>query len=564
MMRNKGISLLIPILFLAMIALLLSVPQESAFAQLRFRADAQELTPWYQEEEDRYYLFLPSFLSQQPLSVSHPWYIRYEWEGADAGTDMPMDQDITVKAAFLFNRQKTYTLHLLPCSAKQTICIDAQEGMLSYLHADQEHVQNGFVTFWDENGRKEYAGKAAISGRGNSTWENEKKPYDLRFSEPIRLGLFEDIQKLCLFAEHFDTSKMRNAAAYRAGQILELPYASAYAYADLFLNGQYMGLYGMTTKEEYTKHIEEDSIQAVFELSVTGKGQVFTTDAGKGIRVYYGDPDLVCYKVEAMEAALAAQDPQALLEHIDLASWAEKYAMDELFYNYDLSLTSEYFYLDREGKIRCMLPWDYDWTLHARLYPYSMATEYALCAYYNLPNWYSQLLELEVFREAVCKIYDSVYTEDFFREINRYLAECEQELGDSWYSDLVRWKDSQLGSQRSGAQLSDQPPKITQALPARLEFLKTLFHNWEEHCLITFWSDQDGEIQPFKLQLILPKGDFTPYQESVRKSVYPPAGCQMLGVYTEDGVPLEEITVITEDTPLYVRSISSQEEVNHE
>lgn len=569
MIRNKGISLLIPILFLAMLALILSVPQEEAFSQIRFQAESSELslTPWYHEGEDRYYLFLPSFLSQDDLSPAHPWYIRYEasWKGEEKS--MPLDQDITVKASFLFGRHRTYTLRLLHCSAERTICIDAKEGTLEYLHADQGREKNVYITFWNQSGLREYEGKTAMSGRGNSTWEWDKKPYNLEFPNPIAVGPFVEIQKLCLLAEFYDLTMMRNAAAYRTAQMLDFPYASPYIYADLFVNGEYLGLYGITTKQEYTKHIAEDGIQAVFELSTSGKGQEFYTDTGKPIRVRYGSEDLIRYKVEAMESALEAQDPDALRQHIDLSSWAKKYAMDELFYNYDLSLTSEYFYLDPEGLIRCMLPWDYEWILYPRMYPHTMETEYALCGYYNLPSWYSALLELEPFREAVREAYDSTYTDDFFGELREYLKSCEEEIRDSWLNDQLRWWDAYQAVHKlspGSISLSQQSDSLLSGLSLRLAFLKNLFHHWEDYCLITFWSDLDGEITPFKLQLIAPKGDFTPYHEPIQKSVYAPAGCQMLGVYTEDGVPLEEITVITEDTPLYVRSISSQEEVNHE
>lgn len=563
MIRTKGISLLIPLLFLAMVALILAAPREDAFSQIQFQAEdaSLTLTPWYQETEEKYYLVLPSFLSKEDLSITHPWYIRCYTDWSEASGD------ISFRTSFLWGRQRTHSLRLMSCSAGQTICIDAQEGMLSYLHADQDHAQKVFVTFWDDSGQQEYAGKTTISGRGNSTWEWEKKPYNLDFSNPVTLGPFEEVSKLCLFAEYYDLSKLRNAAAYHTGQVLDIPYASPYTYADLFVNGEYLGLYAMATKTEYRKHLTSDGITAVFELSTSGKGTEFTSDSGKTIRVYYGDEALIQYKVESMEKALKARDLDTLEQHMDLDSWAKKYAMDELFYNYDLSLTSEYFYLDGGGKIRCMLPWDYEWILYPRMYPYTMASEQALCAYYNLPNWYSSLLELEPFRASVREAYDSVYTEDFLQDLNAYLTRCEGELRDSYYADQLRWQDAYAVSHHltpGSAGLSGQADFFTRGLSQRLAFLKELFHNWDEYCLVTFWTEIDGQVTPFNLQLILPKGDFTAYHEAISQSLYPPTGYSYSGPYTEDGIAMEEILTLTENTALYLHCLPEESEVNHD
>lgn len=590
MMRNKGPSLLIPVLFLAMLVLVGSALGQNAdsFFSLRFRADAQDLTltPWYSEEEDCYYLFLPSFVSPSQLTVTHPWYTRMDSGSADTG-DLPLDQDIPFQISFLWERPRTYTLRLLPCSAEQTICIDAQDGLLSYLGADKQHAQNAFVTFWDGSGQREYAGKTTMSGRGNSTWEHwEKKPYNLNFSQSVTVGPFDQADQLCLLAEYVDSSKLRNALAYHMAQELDFPYSSPYVYADLFVNGEYLGLYGVATKSEYKKHLEEDGIQAVFELTFLEKENTFHTDGGKGLRIYCGDQSLIQYHAEGMEQALENRDPEALAQHIDLESWAEKYALDELLYNYDLSKASEYYYLDDGDRIRCMLPWDYEWTLYPRLSSNQMSTEYALCGYYYFSNWsgslkesepmgdvvfpvsdgayaeykvaswYGSLLQIEPFREAVLQTYENVYTDAFFDEITGYLEACRQEIRDSRRSDLVRWSGAYLRSHGAVPWESAyfaRPQALAEDLTGRLDYLKALFSNWEDYCLVNFWADISGDISPFKLQLLIPKGDFTVYHELIANSVYAPDGYTMEGVYAQDGTPLESILTVTEDTPLFIR-----------
>ena len=446
MMRNKGYSLLILTLSLSMVILIFCAMsfQEDAFSQLQFQAEDPDLTlsPWYDENEDRYTLFLPAFLTPSQLTVSHPWYLRWE---ADLAEPFPLEQDVTLRVSTLWGSEHTYSLCLFPCSAQQTICIDAQEGLLDYLHADKDHAQNVYVTFWGGTGQREYAGKTTMSGRGNSTWSNwEKKPYNLNFSQPVTVGPFDQADQLCLLAEYVDSSKLRNALAYHMAQELDFPYTTPYVYADLFLNGEYLGLYGVATKSEYKKHLETDGIQAVFELTFLEKSNTFHTDGGKGLRIYYGDQSLIQYHTEGMEQALDAQDPDSLTQYIDLESWAKKYAINELLYNYDMNKASEYYYLDNGDRIRCMLPWDFEWTLYPRLSSGEMAEEYALCGYYyfsnwsastdepelltgsdapvysgsyrdfKLASWYGSLLQIEPFREAVLQTYESAYTDESF------------------------------------------------------------------------------------------------------------------------------------------------------
>lgn len=602
MMRNKGVSLLIPVLFLAMLVLVATALGENAdaFSSLHFRADAQDLTlsPWYSEEEDRYYLFLPSFVSPSQLTVTHPWYTRIDPGSADTG-DLPLDQDIRFQVSFLWGQPRTYILRLLPCSAEQTICIDAQEGLLSYLNADKEHAQNAFVTFWDGSGQREYAGKTTMSGRGNSTWAHwEKKPYNLNFSQNVTVGPFHQADQLCLLAEYVDFSKLRNALAYHMAEVLDFPYPSPYVYADLFVNGEYQGLYGVATKSEYKKHLEEDGIQAVFELTSVEKENSFYTDGGKRVRIYCGDQSLIQYHTEGMEQALESRDPEALAQHIDLTSWAEKYAMDELLYNYDLTIASEYFYLDGSDRIRCMLPWDYEWTLYPRLSTNQISTEYALCGYYyltpwsgsgneseplddddfqvyegaytdyKLAGWYGSLLQIEPFREAVLQTYENTYTDAFFGELSDFLEDCKREIRDSRHSDLVRWSGAYLRSHKGipdETPYFDNPQTLVEDLTGRLDYLKTLFSHWEDYCLVSFWADIGDGVSPFKLQLLIPKGDFTVYHDLIASSVYAPDGYALEGVYAQDGTPLENILTVTEDTPLFLRlrPISPEAEVNH-
>lgn len=90
--------------------------------------------------------------------------------------------------------------------------------------------------------------EAEIRVRGNSTAEAEKKPYRLRFSrKQSLLGINgnAECKNWCLMADYFDPSMMRTSTAFRLGNTLleGKYYCSDYAYAEVYLNGEYQGVY---------------------------------------------------------------------------------------------------------------------------------------------------------------------------------------------------------------------------------------------------------------------------------------------------------------------------------
>ncbi len=553
-MRNKGISLLIPVLFLGMLLLVFSALsfQDTSLAQVDFQ-DTQHslsLAPCYDETSGQYYLYLPSFTSEDALRLSCPWYMRAEIHSeASASPTLSLETDLEVTLSYIWGEKQTCVLRLMRCSARETVYLEAQDGMQDHLHEDQTHESEVFVTFLSASGETQYRGSSFLSGRGNGTWLWEKKPYDMRFSDPVSIGPFSEVDKLCLLAEYTDLSKLRNSLGYYAGQLLNIPYASDYLYADVYLNGQYQGLYGIATKQEFEKHIEEDQIQAVFELTTSGKGELFYTDSGKAIRTRYGDAYAVYDQVFAMEKALQEQDWDTLYQIIDLSSWARKFALEEFLYNYDMSMTSQYFYLDPDGVIHCMLPWDYEWTLYSRLYPYDATEEYALSSCWNRPNWYAQLLESQQFRCAVSAVLEQSFTQELLDAFNQYLANCEEETAGSWRCDLIRWNAAYSRSHTT------PPGSTTQAeyreqfhryFTARLDFLKTLLAHWDSYHLISFYSQLGDSREEAKLQLILPTGaDLRPYHSRIMQSLAAPEGWELVSWATEDGQPLSSVTTVT-------------------
>jgi len=89
--------------------------------------------------------------------------------------------------------------------------------------------------------------KDRIRGRGNSTWGHPKKPYRLRFRENTSFFGLPARENWVLLAEFQDPTFLMNAAAFQLGRnVFELPYTCSYQHVQLYLNGAYQGVYGLT------------------------------------------------------------------------------------------------------------------------------------------------------------------------------------------------------------------------------------------------------------------------------------------------------------------------------
>ena len=95
----------------------------------------------------------------------------------------------------------------------------------------------------------------AIRGRGNSTWNLEKKPYRIKFKEKTRFLGHEraNAKKWTLLANHGDKSLIRNALASYIGDLCGQVFTPGARFVDLTMNGVYQGCYQISDQIEVRK-----------------------------------------------------------------------------------------------------------------------------------------------------------------------------------------------------------------------------------------------------------------------------------------------------------------------
>ena len=92
---------------------------------------------------------------------------------------------------------------------------------------------------------------AQIRGRGNSTWLwYDKKPYRIKFDVSSKMLGIKKNKDWVLLANYRDVTKMMNTYAFITADWMGLPYTSPVRYAELFINGEYRGLYQIAEQVE--------------------------------------------------------------------------------------------------------------------------------------------------------------------------------------------------------------------------------------------------------------------------------------------------------------------------
>lgn len=313
---------------------------------------------------------------------------------------------------------KDYKIKLINESKVASVFINTESGNLDFIHAQKGNEEEGFIEIADPSGITVYEGELEIKGRGNSTWQMEKKPYNIKLGDKTNLFGMGKTKKWSLIANHGDDSLLRNVLAYEAAERAGMKYTPQYTPVDVYINGDYMGSYLLTTRIGIDgSNVDIEDLEGETEdvnkadLDTYAKGGAYGTYAGllEGTSKWYeipNDPaDITGGYIIEMELANRYADEasgfvttrsqpftmktpeyasKAQIEYIskyyqnvedtiyngasmseldkilDVESLAQMYLLNEWASNQDASLTSTYFYKPANDKLYAGPAWDFD------------------------------------------------------------------------------------------------------------------------------------------------------------------------------------------------------------
>ena len=242
----------------------------------------------------------------------------------------------------------------------------------------------------DQGTKFHYAEQTGVRGRGNASWDFDKKPYRLKFDKKVQLlDAPAKAKKWTLISNHSDKSLMRNILAFEISRRVGTKYTPYCHPVDVVINGEYKGCYQLCDQIEIDENrvdITEMEPEDISGEALTG-GYLFEIDAyaykepehsifysNKGIPVTIKSPDdddivpeqkdYIATYFRRLENRLFSDsftdEEYGYRQLFDVESFLKHFIVGEISGNTD-TYWSTYMYKERgDDKIYTGPVWDFD------------------------------------------------------------------------------------------------------------------------------------------------------------------------------------------------------------
>ena len=288
----------------------------------------------------------------------------------------------------------------------------------------------------------------SIRGRGNQTWQYEKKPYRINLDGEESLLGFGKSREWILLAEYRDPSFMRTAFMFSLAHLAGMPYSLRFRHVEFYLNDEYQGVYVLTESVERSPSridiaedgfiIEDDQYWENEPVSFDSPlGFHFTFKYPKPGKLDGGRLNSISAYIGRMERALLAGNVE---DYLDLDSFAQWYLVTELLGVYDPNI----FYIlnSKDGKLMMGPVWDAESALglfgrdtdNPIPAPGTMATGYPVC---SNSYYFTYLLSNPLFTDSLKRNWDAL--KPLLPRFKEQMRDLFQGLDEALECNFERW-----------------------------------------------------------------------------------------------------------------------------
>lgn len=318
----------------------------------------------------------------------------------------------------------------------------------------------------------DYSGTGRIRGRGNSSWEwYDKKPYKFKLDTKSKLLGLDKAKNWNLLANYRDVTDMMNVMAFETARWMGMPYTNHSRFVEVFLNGEYIGVYQLTEKIEIGKNrvnideagglllsFDQDDgpglspdatdnfYSAVYKLPMCVKEpEDLSTETMDSIRADFA----------VLENAIKAHDYQKVDSLMDIPSFIDILQLHEFLYNVEIDAPrSLYLFKDKGGKYTFGPVWDwdagYDFDWNDMYTGHTFFSDYRELIYgtnplthagaaYNINMFFRDMFGNKTFvsqyKQAWAERSDSIYLHAW-GEVQKYIDEMNK---GAYARDVARW-----------------------------------------------------------------------------------------------------------------------------
>mgnify|MGYP003312781868 FL=1 len=325
--------------------------------------------------------------------------------------------------------------------------LDESMGTIADMNADPNHETSCY-------GKAKY-GKydeyISIKGRGNSTWRRDKKPYNITFfkdenfekKQGVELVKGVKTKKWSLLANFMDNALLRNKVGLDLAK--ELGIGLDTEFVDLYMNGEYLGNYLITPKNDYKapdggyilendNYVEGEGGDPQFNLEgMVELGKIF--DITKTLTIFDGYYNRMTIKSLGDQAEAAGETNETVKDYVsrawsavldrnsedyqkyfDIDSWGKMYLMYEFCKTYDALAGS--ILMHRDGltdadKLIAGPVWDLDTCMGRIMYKFFVGS--TLPAQVTAEGWYVDTVGLELI-DRPCSLLQELGRHQSFRD----------------------------------------------------------------------------------------------------------------------------------------------------
>ncbi len=225
-----------------------------------------------------------------------------------------------------------------------------------------------------------YSAPAGIRGRGNSSWNwYDKKPYRIKLDEKHKLLGLGKGKSWVLLANYRDVTDLMNTFVFEAAEWLGMPYTNHTRYVELFVNGDYRGVYQLTEQVQQGKNrveVSDDGGMLISldlddgpSLSATATDNFWSSVYTMPVCVKYPKDEMltasrldsVKTQLSLLEQAIQSRDSARIYSLLDVPSMIHYLQLQELVENVELvAPRSVFLFKDGDGKWTMGPLWDFD------------------------------------------------------------------------------------------------------------------------------------------------------------------------------------------------------------
>ena len=380
----------------------------------------------------------------------------------------PVNESVTYKvtsgAAFSYVTVKT----LQGSEGVEPMFLELDEslGTISAMNSDPDHETEcyGRAVFG------EFDKPISMKGRGNSTWEFSKKPYNITFYKKDDYAKKDNTQlipgvkakKWSLLANYLDNSLLRNKVAMDLANQLGIGMETRFV--DVWMNGEFLGNYLLTPKKDYNApkdgfmldndHIPQETdqfeIQGMHDMLLK-HNRINIEDIGDNAAEQGVDQAYIeAYFNEAF-AALTEYDTDRYLDYFDLDSWVKMFLMYEVAKTYDCYAGNILMHRDgltENDKLIAGPAWDYDIALGRTLHKFLVGVSEPMQL--NAEGWYNDSIGLFAVDKPVSLLQEFGKHADFMQRVAEIYNENK-----AYFEDLTGNTDRQQALIRASALMNN-------------------------------------------------------------------------------------------------------------